>query len=69
MPYQFTYILADDDAMYREYTIQQLSNISDLTCLAVCESAIATRNMLQQHTPDFLVLDVEMPEVIGYTIS
>jgi two-component system, LytTR family, response regulator len=69
MPYLFTYILADDDAMYREYTIQQLNTIPNLKCLAVCDSAIATRNMLQEHTPDFLVLDVEMPGLTGIQLA
>jgi DNA-binding LytR/AlgR family response regulator len=69
MPYLFTYILADDDAMYREYTIQQLNTITDIKCLAICNSAIQTRDILQQHAPDFLVLDVEMPGLTGIQLA
>jgi two-component system, LytTR family, response regulator len=64
-----TYILADDDAIYREYTLRQLNNIPGLQCLCVCEDAFATREALQKHTPDLLVLDVEMPGLTGIQLA
>jgi len=69
MPNPLTYILADDDELYRAYTIQQLDNIPGLQCLCICENAIATREQLQQYQPDLLVLDVEMPGLTGIQLA
>jgi two-component system, LytTR family, response regulator len=64
-----TYILADDDAIYREYTLRQLNNIPGVQCLCVCQDAFATREALQSHNPDLLVLDVEMPGLTGIQLA
>jgi two-component system LytT family response regulator len=64
-----TYILADDDELYREYSLQQLNNIPGLQCLCVCENALVTREQLQNHQPDLLVLDVEMPGLTGIQLA
>jgi len=69
MLYPITYILADDDELYREYTLQQLNNIPGLECLSVCENALATREQLQDHQPDLLILDVEMPGLSGIQLA
>src|SRR5882762_194531 len=69
MAYPLTYILADDDELYREYTLQQLAGIPGLECLAVCENALTTREQLQHHQPDLLVLDVEMPGLTGIQLA
>ena len=69
MAYPLTYILADDDELYREYTLQQLTGIPGLECLAVCENALTTREQLQHHQPDLLVLDVEMPGLTGIQLA
>lgn len=64
-----TYILADDDELYREFTQQQLRAIPDLECICVCENALDTRAALQTNTPDLLVLDVEMPGLSGIQLA
>lgn len=64
-----TYILADDDELYRAYTLQQLNSIPGLQCLCVCEDALHTREALQTNTPDLLVLDVEMPGLTGIQLA
>lgn len=64
-----TYILADDDALYRELTLQHLQFIPDLECLAVCENAIEAKTQLQEHFPDILILDVEMPGLTGIQLA
>jgi two-component system, LytTR family, response regulator len=64
-----TYILADDDELYRTFTLQQLNGIAGLECLAVCGDALATREALGQHSPDLLVLDVEMPGLSGIQLA
>jgi two-component system LytT family response regulator len=69
MSQPLTYILADDDELYRDYTFQQLNNIPGLQCLCVCENAVVTRERLQQYQPDLLVLDVEMPGLTGIQLA
>lgn len=60
-----SYILADDDAVYRELTVQQLNLIPNLECLAVCETAMEAGKALQEKMPDLLLLDIEMPSLSG----
>ena len=64
-----SYILADDDPLYREMTQMHLQLISNLNCLAVCESAVETATKLQEYTPDLLILDVEMPGLTGIQLA
>ena len=64
-----TYIIADDDPLYRELTLQHLQLAPDLQCLAVCENAIEAKTQLQQHFPDLLILDVEMPGLTGIQLA
>jgi two-component system, LytTR family, response regulator len=62
---KLTYILADDDEMFRDYLSEQLSNLPNLQCLQICEDAFSTLQQLHSHSPDFLILDVEMPNLSG----
>lgn len=62
---RLTYILADDDELFRDYLLEQLGLFPDLECLEICEDALITLEKLQTHTPDLLILDVEMPNLSG----
>lgn len=64
-----SYILADDDPLYREITVQQLDLLPNLNCLAVCEDAFGTLQELKVHSPDLLILDVEMPGLTGIQLA
>ena len=64
-----SYIIADDDEIYREFTLQQLQLIPHLDCMAVCESAVAVTNELLTKKPDLLILDVEMPGLSGIQLA
>jgi two-component system, LytTR family, response regulator len=66
---EITYLIADDDPMYREITAQQLDLIPNLKCLAICESAVHATEFLQTNMPDLLVLDVEMPGLTGIQLA
>ena len=69
MSQSITYILADDDELYREYTLDQLKNIPGLECLCVCENALVTREQLKIQQPDLLILDIEMPGLSGIQLA
>lgn len=64
-----TYIIADDDLIYRELTLQHLQLIPYLKCLAVCDDAIAVAAELKNSIPDLLILDVEMPGLNGIQLA
>ncbi|MEP6674653.1 MAG: LytTR family DNA-binding domain-containing protein [Ferruginibacter sp.] len=64
-----TYIIADDDPLYREISLQHLQLVPNLQCLAVCDSAVAANAELQLHFPDVLILDVEMPGLSGIQLA
>ena len=65
MQKNLTYIIADDDELYREITLQQLGEIPGIDCLAVCSSAIEVLQLLKEKQPDLLILDIEMPGLTG----
>ena len=63
------YLIADDDPMYLANTIEQLSLIPNLQCEVACNSAVETNVYLQNHLPDLLILDVEMPGLTGIQLA
>ncbi|RYF88797.1 MAG: response regulator transcription factor [Chitinophagaceae bacterium] len=65
----FTYLIADDDPVYREIISNQLALIPGLTCIAVCDSAIAALAQLKHSSPDLLILDIEMPGLTGIELA
>ncbi len=69
MSIEITYLIADDDPMYREVTQQQLSIIPNLKCIAETESAVEASKILQTVVPDLLILDVEMPGLSGIQLA
>lgn len=69
MNHLLTYIIADDDQFCRELTLQYLYLIPDIKCLAACNSAFTVNNKLQKLSPDFLILDIEMPGLSGLELA
>lgn len=67
--HKLTYIIADDDPVYREITLHQLELIQNLECLAVCDSAVSASMELQKFSPHLLILDVEMPNLSGIELA
>ena len=69
MKEKLTFIIADDDELYREITLQQLNLIPNLNCLAVCSTAIEVLQLLKEKQPDLLILDIEMPGLTGLELA
>jgi two-component system, LytTR family, response regulator len=60
-----TYIIIDDNEMYCDYTQEQLSMITNLECLCICKDPIDAREKIIELRPDFVILDIEMPNLSG----
>ena len=69
MKKNLSYLIADDDELYREITLQQLNIIPDIECLAVCSSAIEVLQLLEEKKTDLLILDIEMPGLTGLQLA
>ncbi len=64
-----SYILADDDDVYREITQLHLQLIPKLECMGICTDAYEANALLQINLPDLLILDVEMPGLSGIQLA
>lgn len=62
---KLSYIIIDDDEMYCDYTNQQLELVNGLNCLGICSNAIEAREKILELQPDFIVVDIEMPNLSG----
>ena len=69
MALPISYIIADDDPVYREMTLLHLALIPNLQCLHICETALEVKDRLVSSTPDLLILDVEMPGFTGIQLA
>jgi two-component system copper resistance phosphate regulon response regulator CusR len=61
----FSYLVVDDDDMSRDVIGATLTHIG-ATQVFFAEDASAALHMAQQHRPDFVLLDIYMPEVDGW---
>jgi DNA-binding LytR/AlgR family response regulator len=62
-PYRL--IIVDDEEPARDLIEFFTSQISDLICVAVCNSAIQAIEALHKFKPDLMILDICMPEMSG----
>ena len=62
----YTYLVVDDDEFSREFVVTVLGHLGCKTvhCAPDSDSAIV---LARQHKPDFVLLDIYMPEVDGWT--
>jgi DNA-binding LytR/AlgR family response regulator len=60
-----TCIIVDDETLARELLTRHLAKIPQLELLATCHNAIEAKFALEQHSPDILFLDINMPNLSG----
>jgi DNA-binding LytR/AlgR family response regulator len=62
---KYTCIIVDDETLARELLARHLAKIPQMELLATCHNAIEAKFALEQHSPDILFLDINMPNLSG----
>ncbi len=58
-------LCVDDSALIRDLLTEIINSQSDMEVVAVASDPIMARDLIKQHNPDVLTLDVEMPRMDG----
>lgn len=63
---EYAYLVVDDDEFSRDFVVTVLEHLGCKTvhCASDADTAIV---LARQHRPDFVLLDIYMPEVDGWT--
>jgi two-component system LytT family response regulator len=61
-------LIADDETSARRRLLQFLADEPDVSVVAECRDGRATCLAIEQHAPDLVFLDVEMPEYSGLEV-
>jgi CheY-like chemotaxis protein len=64
---KFSYLVVDDDDLAREVIGATLTRIG-ATQVLFAEDAKSAFRMAQQHRPDFILLDIYMPDMDGWAL-
>jgi DNA-binding NarL/FixJ family response regulator len=64
---KYSYLIIDDDELARDVLSNTL-NFIGATQLFFAEDAATAYRLAQQHRPDFILLDIYMPEVDGWAL-
>ena len=59
-------LIVDDEPLAREKIREMLDNDTDVEIVGECFNGVEATAALQQHSPDLIFLDVQMPETNGF---
>jgi len=62
-------LLADDHAVVRAGIRQFLEQAEDIEVIAEADDGEAAKNLIAQHQPDVVVLDIQMPKASGIEVT
>lgn len=65
MTKKITVLVVDDSALIRKLLTEIINNQPDMQVVAVAPDPLVARELIKQHNPDVLTLDVEMPRMDG----
>ncbi len=65
MQNKFSVVVLEDELTTRERLVRVITNSTQFTCLAACETLGAGRRALDEFTPDILLLDIDLPDGNG----
>jgi two-component system chemotaxis response regulator CheB len=58
-------LCVDDSALIRDLLSEIINQQPDMEVVAVAPDPLVARDLIKQHNPDVLTLDVEMPRMDG----
>lgn len=61
-------IVVDDEPLAREGVRQVLADEPDVEIVAECSDGLEAVKAIEQHRPDLLILDVQMPQLSGFEV-
>ncbi|SPE61892.1 Sensory transduction protein lytT [Verrucomicrobia bacterium] len=61
-------IIADDEPLARERVLSLLATQADIEVVAECSNGLETLKAIEEHRPDLLFLDVQMPRLNGFEV-
>jgi DNA-binding LytR/AlgR family response regulator len=67
--YTMNCLIVDDNKIARATLRQLASQVKDISIAGECENAMEAYNLLQEHTIDLLLLDIEMPGMTGLELT
>lgn len=59
-------IIVDDEPLARMVILEYLQSYSDIEISAECGDGFEGAKMIQQHRPDLIFLDIQMPKLTGF---
>lgn len=63
-----TCIIIDDEPLARSIVVEYLMSHPEIKILAECSDGFEGMKAIQQHQPDLLFLDVQMPKISGFEL-
>lgn len=68
MTQHYSALIIDDEALARSNVRQLLMVHPDILVVEECEDGISAIQAIQEHQPDLIFLDIQMPEVNGFEV-
>jgi two-component system, LytTR family, response regulator len=59
-------IIIDDEPLARSIIVEYLQHHPDITILAECNDGFEGMKAIQQHQPELIFLDIQMPKITGF---
>src|SRR5919108_6243459 len=61
-------IIVDDEQLARDELAYLLKNVEDVRVLAQGKNGVEAVNLIREHSPDLVFLDVQMPGLDGFGV-
>ena len=69
VPPSIRVLLADDHAVVRAGICQFLDQATDIQVIAEADNGVSAKALIEEHNPDVVVLDIQMPEASGIEVT